>query len=131
MNSHIFTLDLSVMDEETLISLCMLIPGENLRRAVARCLWFDVVDELPDGVRMDRLKALADPERIDREMDWSEEEERLALSVVGYRDEQIDTRMRIHHEYRVREQRGSSPSEYRRILENGGERLVCNQWTYA
>jgi hypothetical protein len=131
MHNHIYVMNHDVMNEDTLMSLCMLIPGENLRRAVARCLWFDVVDELPQGMRVDRLKALADPERVDREIDWTEEEEAQALAVVGYRQDQIEVRMKVLGQYRARERRGSSPPEYTRLMENGGETIKRNQWSVA
>jgi len=106
---------LLVQDEETLVSLCMLIPGENLRRAVARCVWFDVVEQIPEGQHMPRLKSLADPERLDDGMDWSPEDERLALIVVGYTEEQIDQRLRVHLEQRRRAERDGS--ELKRAME--------------
>jgi hypothetical protein len=128
MPSHIYKFNPVIRDEDELVSLCMLIPGENLRRAVARCLWFDIVDELEEGVKLERLKALADPERIDREIDWSENDEQMALLLVGYTEEQIATRMRIHKKQRKREQSGLSPCEYERIIENNGARMRVNQW---
>jgi hypothetical protein len=111
-----YRLEHDVMDEDMLVSLCRLIPGDNLRRSLARCLWFDVVDQLPDGMRMDRLKAMADPDRLDDGIDWSLEDEQLALGIVGYTEEQVKIRMRIHLEHRQREQR-EGVTELRRALD--------------
>jgi hypothetical protein len=61
------------------------------------------------------LKSLADPERLDDGMDWSPEDERLALIVVGYTEEQIDQRLRVHLEQRRRAERDGS--ELKRAME--------------
>jgi hypothetical protein len=108
--------DHKLMDEDTLVSLVMLVPGEMLRRQVARCVWFDVVDQLEKGQHMHRLKAIADTDRLDDEMDFSEEEMAAAMTVVGYEDYQIGPRMRIHHEQRARLERGLVQCEAKRVL---------------
>jgi hypothetical protein len=118
-------------DEDILVSLCLLITGEKLRRAVARCLWFDLVEYMPAGQHLNRLKLIADPERLDEEIDWNEDDLYRALMIVGYKAEQIRERMTVHHAQRLREQQGIALSEHDRIIENGGIKANVNQWLMA
>lgn len=106
--------DSGEMDEEVLVSLVYLIPGAMLRRWVARALWFDMTFR-PD-VHMPVLKELADFNALDPAIDFTEEDYRSALLVVGYSESQVSARMRVHHDQRLRELSGTTPPERDRLL---------------
>jgi len=118
---HKYTRNNESMPTECLINLVMLIPEQNLRRKIARDLWFDLCDDRPGDEMMIRLKQLAEINHIDHEIDWTNEDEACALRLVGYNEKLIEVRIKIENWYRHREQTCIAPSEYCRLIEKNGE----------
>lgn len=104
------------MSEESLVLLVGQIAHEGLRRHVARALWFDCIDQVHEGEKLERLKTIAAPERLDEMFDFTEDEFCQALQIVGYEQSQIVTRLRIHQQHRRTLELGRTMPENQRVM---------------
>lgn len=103
------------MSEESLVLLVGQIAHEGLRRHVARALWFDCIDQVHEGEKLEQLKTIADPERLDEMFDFTEDEFCQALQVVGYESFQIEQRLKIHQAHRRQYTQGRALPEIERV----------------
>jgi len=117
---------------DELWSLVMLVPGESLRRHVARALWFDISDnngKWRSGVEWveveHRLKLLADPERLDAGFEFDTSDLRDALLLVGYDELRVDKRMEVHCQQRRRMESNVAMPEIERVARHTG-----GPWTH-
>jgi hypothetical protein len=120
-------MDHEVMDEDTLVSLVYLVPPGMLRRWVARALWFDLAEHVDGG--LEQLKTIAAPCELDTECDFTLDEYRCALTVVGYTVDQVECRCRIHAQHVERSTNGTCVPESDRFLKYAGGKTRCNQWS--
>lgn len=97
------------MTEDVMLEKLMAIENTELRRAVARCLWFDVADQVS---HWDRIKTLAELTRLDGQESFSIEMEREAMMAIGFTERAIDSHTRMCEAYRRR-----NVNELQRIME--------------
>jgi hypothetical protein len=95
---------LTTLNEDIFLDRLATIANPDLRRHLARMVWFDLSDDPSTTYTLHRIKAIADPSRV--ESGWGFEVAELAdgMAAVGYLPHYIPVRVAIH--VAQREQRG-------------------------